>query len=492
MPNQYSVEQFVKVFEQVYQTIDIRAALIKHEGRWQSVCVVLRIHMAPENIIKREFQGLITRYGKMDSPRFRIVQHCYSFSELGQLTDAFLKGCLKLEDQEIQFDGKNILSIRGDIPWFTGSRNKPAVMDWPVLHASITLSEWRKFPELFQSDLEILRDVEVAGYHDPYSAIRQLLEVDFQSSTNALLVVESEVPAKIDPVKANRTGLHTIELRIDIQAHQALANVSCNIRQKRTTDQRQILRQQVLSLKPSKTKNILRKWTGQIELNTGVEDYVEIELIDKFIGRLYRQDFSPAKLLRTEERNPLFTALTRFCPWEQVKDLLERPDITQAPKDVGQISLKNKGKLYEVSIQWLLSSLGFRAIWLHGYEKMKADKYDYGSIDCLAYHELRNVLLLVNCTTAPPNQHEMNRQMELQHLLSEETFKNTIVKLYSVVFTASHNSGAEQGIHGVFTENNVRIFYREDIVKLLTLIKKGKEAEFADAFINPMVSRSWE
>jgi hypothetical protein len=84
----------------------------------------------------------------------------------------------------------------------------------------------------------------------------------------------------------------------------------------------------------------------------------------------------------------------------------------------------------------------------------------------------------------------MNRQMELQRRLSEETFKNTTIKLYSVVFTASHKSGAEQGIHGVFTEDNVRIFYREDIPKLLTLVKKGQETQFVEAIINPL-SRHW-
>lgn len=491
MPNQYTVEQFVKAFGQVYQTIDIRAALIKYEDQWRTVCVVLRIHIAPTNVIKREFQKLKARYGKMDSPRFRIIQHCYSFSELGQLTDTFLKGHLKLEDQEIQFDGKNIWAIRGDIPWFTGSRNKPTFMDWPVLRASINLSEWRKFHELFQSDLETLRDVEVAGYYDPYSAIRYLLEVDFQSSMNALLVIESEVPAKIDTVKANRADTHTIDLKIQVLTHRELSNISCNIRQKATRGHDQIFKQQILSLKPSKTKSTLRKWTDHLQLNSGVDDYIEIELVDKGIGRLYRQDISPVKLLRIEERNPLFMALTRFCSWEQVRDLLERPDTTQAPKNVEQISLKNKGKLYEVSIQWLLSSLGFRAVWLHGYEKMKAGNYDYGSIDCLAYHELRNVLLLVNCTTAPTDQHEINRQMELQRRLSDEIFQNTAVGLYSVQFTASHRSGANRGLHGTFTDGDVRIFYREDILKLLALVKGGREILFVEAIINPLSRDYW-
>ena len=146
MPNQYSVDQFVKAFEQVYQTIDIRAALIKDEDQWRSVCIVLRIQIAPANIIKREFQKLKTRYGKMESLRFRIIQHCYSFSELGQITDAFLKGRLMLGDVEIQLEGKiEILGLLGRIPWFSGSGDKPTIANWPVLRSQVRLSERYSF-----------------------------------------------------------------------------------------------------------------------------------------------------------------------------------------------------------------------------------------------------------------------------------------------------------------------------------------------------------
>lgn len=487
MTNQYSVAEFVEAFKQFYQTIDVRAALLKHENQWRIVCTALRIHIASSSIIEREFKKLKTRYGKMVSPRFRIIQHCYSFSEFERVVDVFSKGHLMLGDLEIPMDEKkDILELRGDIPWFSGSDDKPTIANWPVLRAQVRLSDRSKFNQLLQGDQEILRYTAVSGYTDPYAAIRELLEINFDSSTDSILVVEAEVPARIDSIKADRTGTDAIRLNIHVMAHRTLSGLSCAIRQGPSLPQ-QLSSQKVITLNRGRVRGYLRKLDGKVDVISSVDNQVEVELVYKDLGRLYSQGIHPIKLLRIEERNPLFMTLTHFCPWEQVKDLLERPEVMQVPNNVKQLSLKNKGKLHEVSIQWLLSILGLRAIWLHGYEKMEIDKYDYGSIDCLAYHELRNVLLLVNCTTGPPNQHEMNRQMELQRRLSEETFHNTAVRLYSVVFTASHRPGIKQGI---FTDANVRIFYREDIPKLLKLVNSGKEVQFIDAIINPL-SRHW-
>mgnify|MGYP001560902791 CR=1 FL=1 len=490
MSNQYSVAEFVEAFKQFYQTIDVRVALLKHENQWRIVCMALRIHIASVSIIEREFKKLKTCFGKMVSPRFRIIQRCYSFSELDNLTDAFSKGYLIFEKVgKIRFDEKrNILGLRGHIPWFSGSGNKADSMNWPVLQANLQLSAWDGLHQLLQGDSEILRDVEVAGYYDPYSVVKQLLDVDFASSTSgSYLWLECDVPARIDSIKASRSNVDNITLTIYITAHKALSNLSCNIRKKRTASNGQPLQQKVLPLKLGKTKSGLQEWTGQLELNTDVDDQFDIELVYRNIGRLHSQGIRPLELLRVEERNPLFMALQRFCPLEQIRDLLEHPEVIEASKNnVGQVSLKNKGRLYEVSVQWLLSSLGLRAIWLHGYEKMKTENYDYGSVDCLAYHELRNILLLVNCTTAPPDQHEINRLMELQHRLSDDTFKNTAVRLYSVLFTASNRPGVKQG---VFTNANMRIFYREDIPKMLALVEKGQEIQFIDVIINTLLPR---
>ena len=117
---------------------------------------------------------------------------------------------------------------------------------------------------------------------------------------------------------------------------------------------------------------------------------------------------------------------------------------------------------------------------------MKNEKYDYGSIDCLAYDGLKNILLLVNCTTGPPDPHEINRQMELQSRVYEQAFKNTNVRLYSVLFTASHKPPTKQQ---TVSEGDIRIFYREDAPKLVELIKTGQETGFIDTIISPLMNR---
>lgn len=63
-----------------------------------------------------------------------------------------------------------------------------------------------------------------------------------------------------------------------------------------------------------------------------------------------------------------------------------------------------------------------------------------------------------------------------------KAFKNTVVKLYSVLFTASHKPPARQQ---TFTDRDVRTFHREDVPELIELINKGQEARFIDAIISP-------
>lgn len=480
MPNQYKVGEFVELFNRVYRTIDIRAAMLRVDEEWQAIYVTLRMHMAGPNVVKQCFRSLTAQYGKVESPRFRIVQHCFPFSELEQLVRDFSEGHLALTECKILFPSKkDILSLMGQVPYFRRSANKPEITNWPVLQASMPLPTADKAHGWLLNDREIQRYAELAGYADSYSAVRQLLEVDFENSRTPLLQFELEVPARIDSISARRIGANALQLKIVSTAHNALSGLLCTVRPISQVSRNRPLKQEVIPLNRSSPKDCLRKWTGVAEVSLSPDDYVDVELTYKELGRLCFQSIRPIELLQVEERNPLLCALTFFCPFDTVKDLLERPHVTQAPKN---ISLKNKGNLYEVSVQWLLAGLGFRAIWLHGYESMKAEKYDYGSIDCLAYHEFKNILLLVNCTTGPPDPHEINRQMELQSRVHAQAFENTTVRLYSVLFTASHRPPETQEVS---TDRGVRIFYREDVSKLLALIERGQERRFIDTVVSP-------
>lgn len=480
MPEQYRLGDFVSAFKDIYKTIDVRAALVTGEDRWQGIFVALRVSVSPPTVVQQWFENLVLRYGKMDSSRFRVVQHSYPFSDLERLVETFAKGQLVFEDWEISFEtDKAFFDLISNLPYFSPSKDKPSVMSWPVLQASVRLSGGDRIHQLLRGDRDIVRFAEVSGYYNPYSAISQLLEVSFDGSMTPLLSIELDVPARIDAVTARRVGLDAIRLKIYSTAYRPLSELLCTVRSLRQGIRNQPLEQKVISLDRVRTEDYLEERTGEVDVSPTTDDYVTVELLYRDIGRLCFLDVRPAGLLQTEERNPLFRALTFFCPLDTVKHLLERPDVTQAPKNT---SLKDKAKLYEVSVQWLLTCLGLRAIWLHGYENFKHEKFDYGAIDCLAYHEPRNVLLLVNCTTGPPNPNEMNRQIEVRYRLTEQAFSGVPVELYPVLFTASHKPDAQDKVS---TYRDVRIFYQEDIPKLIAFVETGKETRFLDAVISP-------
>lgn len=488
MPAQYTVAEIVGAFRELYQTIDVRTALLNHEDRWRSICLAIRIIPDSTESAKRKFQELEARYGKLNSTQIRILQDCHPFEEFDHIASALKEAWLFVGDiKRIPLDKAiDIVSLRGQIEqWLPRSIHTRSRLGWPVLRVSTQLSAWDALHGFLQGNREILRCVEVAGYQDPYAAIRHLLEIDFSSSHSSILVVEPAVPARLEPVRAILGEKGRAVLNISVAAHRAATKLRCTVRHERREGQQRLMQQRTFPLAPAEVEGTLRMWMGTAELEAADgswsdNDWIYVEVVHEDIGHLYDQGHPFRELLRPEERNPLFVALTRFCPWEQIKRLLESPAVAEPP---AKVSLNDKAKLFEVSVQWLLSSLGFRAIWLHGYEKLKEGKFDYGSIDCLAYHDEEKVLLLVNCTTGPPDPHEMNRQLEIQRLLLNSLFHSTTVRLASAVFTATHNPDTER-VH--FTPNRFKIFYHEDMAKLLALIGSGQEGRIVDAIFSPL------
>ena len=110
---------------------------------------------------------------------------------------------------------------------------------------------------------------------------------------------------------------------------------------------------------------------------------------------------------------------------------------------------------------------------------MKENQHEIGTVDCIAYDEARNNLFLVNCTTGPLDVKEIGRYLNVQQYIHEKLFKNTTVRLYSVLFTSTSRTGAIK----TASEHNIpliKIFYQEDISTLLDLIEEGKESAFID------------
>jgi len=472
MPSVYSISDFLHAFEGVYETLDVRAAVVRDKDKEQWLLMALSVHvrMASPETAKQEFLDTIKRFGAIDSPVFRIVQQCYPITEAQRFFQEIKNGNLKLENFRVWLsDSCDILTLAGSM---RVDYHNPSA-HWPRIEQQRQIvARDSNIRQLLLNNAEILCDTEMAGYENPHLAVNTLLDINISQSTEPGGVwIACDAPVRLLPPQVTRNGKE-FKLKLRAEAHPAIEDVACTIR--RTGGpygSNALLQQSVIKLtRFAETKNPAL-WSGEIQLPVERDDQVTLEILSKKVGKLYHTNIRPFNLLPIEQNNPLMAALRLFCPPEEIGQLLQEPH--RAKMELA--NLKNPGRLFEVSVQWLLSVLGFRAVWLHNYERLKDANMDYGTIDCLAYKEDEDLLLLVNCSLAAPNPSELNRHEDLMTRLSNQLFQDSKVKVRSALFTTAHKPEAEQqNARG----SAIKMFFKEDIDQLLRVAEGGQILEY--------------
>lgn len=473
MPNQYPIFEFIDNFKLSYQTIDVRAALIKSENSWRIIELQLNIRIArPEIVTLHHDKHPASR--KIDSTNFVILQFCLPFNSFYSYAEQFKKGEVVLDELKVELDSpRDLAQLSGNLQ--AGSRgDKAALSDWPVLRSNMILTGSNPYFSALYNDVSILRDVETAGYDNVESAIKNLIRAGYSSSSIGLSI-DLDIPARIDSVEAMKNQEDNVVLQIAITSHPSVTDLLCNVyKYKSSLDKQRLGR---IDLRKGEIVDDLQQWLGDYVIQETIEDHENLffDLISGKIGRLHYGDVGLNQLFRREIRNPLYAALTHFRSFEQITDLITQPSKYESVK------LKHD-KLYEVSIQWLLACSGFQTIWLHQYEKLESDKHLLGSVDSLAFHKSQNLLLFVNCTLKVPEQKELDSYKLVQSFFRDRVFNNTTVKIYSAVFTDVASEGHRKRPNA---QDSARIFYKEDVEQLLKLIEAGFESRLLDVLINP-------
>lgn len=475
MPSIYTTSDFLRAFSNVYETFDIRVAAIQDNKQWLLVALSAHFRIVSSETAKQDFQDAIRRFGKVDSSAFRIIQQCLPVAEAKQFFDMISNGELVLEGLRFRFsEPHDVLSFAGNV-----RIDYQDVERWPRIELQRQITKDPSAKQLLLNNAEILRDTELAGYEFPHIAVKTLLDIDFSTSNEpGWIWIACDIPVRLLPPKVARDG-DELELKLRAESHPAIDNVSCTIRRKGGFGS-SILQQAVVELTRSNEEKNPASWSGDIQLPIGREDQVTLEALSRDVGRLYSTQIWPFALLPAEQANPLLAALELFCPLDQIRLLLEQPQ--NAKTELKNIS--NAARLFEVSVQWLLSTLNYRAVWLHGYERIKDANVELGTVDCLAFSEEENVLLLVNCSLAAPDPSELHRHENLATRISKQLFPDSRVKVCSALFTASHRPETEQKkAYG----SAVRVFFKEDIERLLQTARAGDRFEYL-RFINPFTS----
>lgn len=478
MPSNYTISDFLHAFEGVYETIDVRAAVIRDKEQWLLVALSTHLRMASTETAEQEFQDTTKRFGGVDFPAFRIIQQCHPIAKTELFFQKIGSGELILEDLNIRLSEPcDLLVLLANVRI---DHQNVQVRQWPRIEQQRQVTKDQSTRQLLLNNAEILRDTEMAGYENPHVAVKTLLGIDFnQSSEPGGVWITCDIPVRLLSTGVTRNSKE-FQLKLRAETHPVIQDVSCTIRRTGGAHGSGILQQSVIKLTRSDQEKNPALWSGEIQLAFEREDQVTLEILSNKVGRLYSIGIRPFDLLPVEQTNPLLAALQIFCPPNEIGLLLQEPHKAK----VELTNITNAARLFEVSVQWLLSVLGFRAVWLHKYERLKDAKMDYGTIDCIAYSEDQNLLLLINCSLAAPDPSELNRQEDLMTRLSNQLFTDSRVNVRSALFTTSHRPEAgQQNIRG----SAIRVFFKEDVDNLLRIAEAGRSFEYT-RFISPLFS----
>lgn len=226
---------------------------------------------------------------------------------------------------------------------------------------------------------------------------------------------------------------------------------------------------------PAETEPPEFKSTAAIEFKSvGANEYIltheNVEgLWDQRIKQ-WTERFEPAVKdggnVAANEQNILLSALRVFCTDVEMESLLVHPHKVTRKLDV------SAG--FELRVGWLLGLFGFSTIILGDYEHLVVPetKARRGSVDILAAHRTRKLLLAVACTTAPPKMEDFGNVRNVREIvLREAGFAGTDVRVIPVMFAATRG--------GPLCDRNgtecVPIVDTDRLKEFLGLIWQGRE-----------------
>ena len=465
MPSEYPFYHFMDVYQNTYQTIDLRVALVNDKDKWNVLGLHILIKVSHVQTVMEDYQR-IALGRKIDTNKIKIIQKSFPFSDYQMLKLWLINGKMELDDLPITFNPvSGIHGLNSRIECYNCTKKTVSLSDWPVIRASTALSADNPYYQLVHRDLEMVRDIECAGFVNIDDAIKTLLGMDY-SSSNTLLAIDVDIPARILSIVAEKHEKNLISFEVSMISHCMLTDFVVNITSFRSSDKRYFGQ---ITMQPTQKSNDMQKWGGSYTIENIFEknDEVEFVLIHKKIGYIGTCVVDLNQLYKDEVRNPLLHALSYFCPLTDFRNMILKA------KGKPVIDLKSDKK-YEVTIQWLLSVAGFQSIWLNKHEELNFELHQYGTVDCLAYSEKENMLLFVNCTLGNPNEKELLSYREVLHFFTENVFTNATLKLFSVVFSNAQSPATVRRRAG---HDESIIFYRSQIDELFELIINGQEHE---------------
>lgn len=205
-------------------------------------------------------------------------------------------------------------------------------------------------------------------------------------------------------------------------------------------------------------------------------DFIEVRVVHGDLGIVHAPRFSVRQALPAVYLNPMFEILKRFCPEAELKLMFTEPRYGDGDRRKDEDRPQRR---FETYMQWFLSCFGFAAVQLGTKEHLyEADgepgrKMRLGSLDLLAFHRQRNLLLLGSCTTNPPQAGDITNLINLKAALAKDLQQDAGFDVALAIFTTADRCfPITQGA------DFIAVFDKPRVSALMDALSSGEEESF--------------
>ncbi|MFQ5926106.1 MAG: hypothetical protein ACE5MH_01585, partial [Terriglobia bacterium] len=423
---------------------------------WQAAVAVLSFsHHAPKEI-ERMNADLRARFEPPDSDDLKIIHAVFPANDgkdlLRQVGETKK---LKLLQLEVSLPRCPNLRETKSYIYPRGSHYRGEGSEFPTFELAAG-----DHPKSFHRT-EVRQIAEIYGYGDIYTAVRALLHVDLDASTHYEFLLVLPIYARIENPRWDPSQA----IRFDLVRHDSLSGLSTQV----LLSSRDAWGAKKTLRRKTQASSLGRFPCGEAFLRedciaslpeTQLSDMICISLVHAQLGELQVYERGLTELFPVQEKNPLAAVLKLFCEQTRFEHHFTQPKYEFK---------KHAAPGFERSVSWLLSCAGFSVLWLgREFENLREveSQAHLGSVDIVACHFQKKVLLLVGCTTGAPSQTDIDNLQNLSRELHRRALVGTSYEVKTAVFTSIANLPAisdlakKAGVY-LFESNLLRRLSRE-------------------------------
>jgi hypothetical protein len=485
MTIQLPISTVISELGATFRSIEVRT-LSFELGERCNVVTALRFAPATEDEVTADLDQLVTNLEPIRDQRLQFHWKCVAMSDWEPLAGEFQRGALSFGERVVN------LMRPVDLPAVTGWIGRRDFLQddpkWPTFGASegwnLTSNDpgqgerYRRL-QYFGHDPELLRLLSTSDYH----GLRDVFVAHFgpvtgSDPTTAGVYVAAPVFVAIGDLRFDPSS-RKLQMRCD--AHPLLrGKLRIYGRANQAGNQR-------WEVSPTTTIKfgLLQPagndaWTCEAEADANIDDSVasvQINVTHEELGPLTSKTLPSAEVvpraIPDERPSTLWHLLQAFCPSDEFLGLITNPRSSSSGRQ------SKPQREFERHIGWLLGLFGFVPLVLGRHEPLRAPDSlrEQGSLDILAFHPKRRIVLLAGCTTAPPKEDDYANLVNVRAILGKAAPPAVDLPISLAIFTAAAEC-VPPPRYGRGCGNYIAVFVQRDMHAAVEQLRGNKDEEF--------------